>query len=161
MKVVRNTEEMSTMKVRLLAVTFGFFLAAGGAYAGPTPGGPDSDGDGVENAFDNCVSVSNASQTDTDHNGCGDACTQSIDCDFNHDKAVGSPDFAILRSHFGQSVTPGTNGDFAAATPNSPPNGSVGSVDFAKLRSQFGHLVGPSGITNAQCDTATCRCTPQ
>src|SRR5215510_12467796 len=33
-----NTEEMITMKVRLLAVTFGFFLAAGGAYAGPTPG---------------------------------------------------------------------------------------------------------------------------
>src|SRR5215471_3476686 len=157
MNGARNTEEMSTMKVRLLAVTFGFFLAAGGAYAGPTPGGPDTDGDGVENAFDNCVSTANASQTDTDHNGCGDACTQDITCDFNHDLTVGTPDFTALGMNFGMTVPVGTNGDCA---PNGG-DGVVGIGDFALFGMEFGHTVGPSGITNAQCDPSTRRCTPQ
>jgi hypothetical protein len=34
----------------------------------------DSDGDGVPNTEDNCISVSNADQTDTDGDGAGDAC---------------------------------------------------------------------------------------
>ncbi|MES2885759.1 MAG: thrombospondin type 3 repeat-containing protein, partial [Pseudomonadota bacterium] len=38
------------------------------------PGGPDSDGDGVADVSDNCVDASNASQTDTDADGLGDAC---------------------------------------------------------------------------------------
>jgi len=94
------------MKVRLLALTFGFILAAGGAWAGPTPGGPDTDSDGVENAFDNCRDTSNASQTDTDHNGCGDTCTQSIVCDANGDTTVGLPDFLALGMEFGHTVGP-------------------------------------------------------
>lgn len=145
------------MKVRLLAVTCGLFLAAGGAYAGPTPGGPDSDGDGVQNAFDNCVSTANASQTDTDHNGCGDACTQSIDCDWTGDTTVGAPDFSIFSMNFGMNVAVGTNGDCAPAGGD----GTVGAPDFSLFSMQFGHTVGPSGITNAQCDSSTCRCTPQ
>ena len=35
---------------------------------------PDIDGDGLANAADNCPSVANANQADTDHNGQGDAC---------------------------------------------------------------------------------------
>ena len=142
------------MKVRLLAVTFGFFLAAGGAYAGPTPGGPDSDGDGVENAFDNCVSTANASQTDTDHNGCGDACTQTITCDWTGDTTVGGPDFLIFGMNFGMTVPVNTQGDCNG-------DGIVGGPDFLNFGMQFGHTVGPSGITSAQCDPSTCRCTPQ
>ena len=144
------------MKVRFLAVTFGVFLAMGDAHAGPMPGGPDSDRDGVEDAFDNCVSVANASQVDSNHDGCGDACTQTITCDFNGDKAVGSLDFLILRTHFGMNVMqPGTLGDCK------PGDGGAGTTDFAKLRFEFGHQVGPSGITTEQCDPSSCRCTPQ
>ena len=41
------------MKVSLIALAFGFFLVVGlplTATAGPTPGGPDTDGDTVEEA---------------------------------------------------------------------------------------------------------------
>ena len=146
------------MKVRLLALTFGFILAAGGAYAGPTPGGPDTDGDGVENAFDNCVTTPNENQTDTNHNGCGDACTAVITCDSTGDTTVGIPDFLALGMNFGMSVSPpGTQGDC-----NQPvPDGVVGIPDFVQLGMELGHTVGPSGITSAQCTPSTCRCTPQ
>jgi hypothetical protein len=156
MEGARSTEEMSTMKVRLLAVAFGFFLATGTAYAGPAPGGGDSDGDTVENAFDNCTTVSNAAQTDTDHNGCGDACTEALGCDTNGDTAIGAPDLAAVQAGFGMTgCTPITcpgdcNGDTA-----------VGAPDLAALQSTFGNVTGPSGITNAQCDPNTCQCTPQ
>ena len=146
------------MKVRLLALTFGFLLASGAAWAGPTPGGADSDGDGVENAFDNCRDVANASQTDTDHNGCGNTCTGNMACDFNNDLLVGVPDYLAMAGNFGMAVSPpGTQGDCA------PPggDGQVGVPDFLAVAGGFGQTVGPSGITNAQCTPSTCRCTPQ
>jgi hypothetical protein len=157
MNGVRNTEEMIKMKVRLLAMAFGFILAAGGAWAGPTPGGPDTDCDGVENAFDNCVNTPNANQNDTDHNACGDACTQNIACDFNADTTVGAPDFLTLGMNFNMNVPTGTNGDCAPGGGD----GVVGAPDFLLLGMNFNHTVGPSGITNAQCTPSTCRCTPQ
>jgi hypothetical protein len=158
MEGVRNTEEMSKMKISLLALAFGFFLCAGTAYAGPTPGGADTDGDGLENAFDNCTVVSNTNQIDTDHNGCGDACTQNIQCDFNADKAVGAPDLVTVSSNFGMVGVPiGTLGDCAVGAGD----GVVGAPDLIKVSSTFLNMVGPSGITTAQCDTSSCICTPQ
>jgi hypothetical protein len=38
------------------------------------PASPDSDDDGVPDHIDNCPFVANADQTDTDHDGAGDAC---------------------------------------------------------------------------------------
>ena len=146
------------MKVRLLALTFGFLLASGAAWAGPTPGGADSDGDGVENAFDNCTNTPNASQTDTNHNGCGDSCSGNIACDATGDTTVGLPDFPVLGMNFGMSVAPpGTQGDCSPTGGD----GVVGLPDFLALGMTFGQTVGPSGITNAQCTPSTCRCTPQ
>ena len=132
-------------------------LWTGAAAAGPTPGGPDSDSDGVENAFDNCTQTPNPSQTDSDHNGCGDACTQPITCDVNGDKTVGLPDCLVQFSNFGMSVPTGTLGDC------DPPGGDglIGIPDFLAIGREFGHTVGPSGITSAACDPSTCRCTPQ
>lgn len=36
--------------------------------------GDDADGDGINDAFDNCINVANADQNDTDGDGTGDAC---------------------------------------------------------------------------------------
>jgi len=38
------------MRIGLLALALGAFLVASQAYAGPVPGGPDNDGDTVEDA---------------------------------------------------------------------------------------------------------------
>jgi Tol biopolymer transport system component len=38
------------------------------------PASPDADGDGVPDQLDNCPTVANADQTDTDQDGVGDAC---------------------------------------------------------------------------------------
>jgi hypothetical protein len=156
MEGARSTEEMSTMKLRLLTLTFGFLLASGTAFAGPTPGGLDGDGDTVENAFDNCTLVTNTNQADTDHNACGDACTESILCDANGDTLVGGPDLLALGMNFGMTGCPGgcggadCNGDT-----------TVGGPDYLVMGMEFGNSVGPSGITTAQCDPPTCICTPQ
>ena len=45
----------------------------------PSSGGNDIDGDGVDNTLDNCPLVSNASQTDSDLDGTGNACDLDTD----------------------------------------------------------------------------------
>jgi len=97
------------MRADLIIWTFGFFLVAGlplGATAGPTPGGPDTDGDGVEDAFDNCTTISNPGQEDADHDGCGDACDPPLLCDANNDGIVGGPDFVQMSLEWGQQKGP-------------------------------------------------------
>jgi len=88
------------MKISLMALVVGFCLVAGlplTATAGPTPGGPvGTDGDGLEDYFDNCYLVSNPSQKDTDHDGCGNAC----DADYNNDGVVNGSDTSIFISSF-------------------------------------------------------------
>lgn len=49
-------------------------IAAGGMSNGTCSQGPDADGDGVSDAIDNCPNNANPTQTDTDHDGIGDAC---------------------------------------------------------------------------------------
>lgn len=62
-------------------------LELGDGASNPIFREPDSDGDGVPNTKDNCVSVSNADQKDIDKNGLGDACE-----DFDGDSVVNSKD---------------------------------------------------------------------
>lgn len=148
------------MKVRSLALVLGSGLALAialplAATAGPTPGGANSDGDTIEDAFDNCRLVDNEDQADSDRNGCGDACTQNIAGDTDGDTIVGAPDFLALGMQFGNTGCGTVNPPCSADLDN---DGTVGSPDFLLLGMTFGNQVGPSGISNAQCDPTTCRC---
>ena len=142
-------------------VVLGLLAALGlplAAMAGPTPGGADTDGDTVEDAFDNCTTTANPTQADADRNGCGDACTEDIAGDANGDTAVGTPDFLLLGQQFGNTGCGNPNPPCSADL-----NGdtAVGTPDFLLLGSTFGNVTGPSGIPTAQCNPSTCQCTPQ
>jgi len=56
----------------------------------PPPPPPDTDGDGTEDALDNCPAVTNADQADSDANGIGDAC-QDTDADGTLDTTDNCP----------------------------------------------------------------------
>jgi len=149
------------MKVRLMALLFALSLVLGlplAASAGPATGGGDTDLDGVENAYDNCVATGNAAQLDADHDGCGDTCTEPVSCDTNGDLIIGVPDFVTLSGEFGNNCN--TNPSLSCSA-DCNGDGLVGVPDFVTLSAEFGNQVGPSGITTAQCNPATCQCTPQ
>ena len=63
----------------------------------------DSDGDGIDDSIDNCVSVSNADQVDTDSDGIGNAC----DADDDGDNVIDSQDAFPLDQRYSKD----TDGD--------------------------------------------------
>src|SRR5262245_23694974 len=56
-------------------------LSPARADAACDPGGPDGDGDGIQDQCDNCLQTPNPAQTDTDGDGAGDACDIDDDND--------------------------------------------------------------------------------
>jgi hypothetical protein len=150
----RDAEENTEMKVSLLAMSFGFLLVLPlAASAGPLPGGADSDSDTVEDAFDNCTTVSNADQADADHDACGDVCDASITCDSTNDGVVGAPDFAAFVSQTGNNCNANPSLDCSADCDGDL---IVGAPDFAIFATESGNSVGPSGITNPSRDPEGC-----
>jgi hypothetical protein len=154
MQQLRHTEEKRIMKIKLTALVAGFALAVGlplAAMAGPLPNGTDTDGDGVEDQFDNCSSGTfgvNPTQKDVDHDGCGDSC----DADFDQNGSSGLTDFGILKNSFQTSVgNPAYN-----ASADMDCNGAVGLSDFGAFKNEFQTTAGPSGITNAGRDATAC-----
>lgn len=92
----------------------------------------DSDGDGIADVFDNCLSVPNPAQRDTDYDGFGNRC----DADFTNAGTVNFADLAFFRQQFG------------GADPDADLNGD-GAVNFADLaifRQLFGLPPGPSSL---------------
>jgi hypothetical protein len=96
----------------------------------------DVDGDGVLDPVDNCVTMTNADQRDTNGDGFGNRC----DPDFNNNGITDSQDGALLKAVFGQAGFPDRdlNG-----------NGIVDSQDGAILKSYFGKPPGPRGAAVA------------
>jgi hypothetical protein len=112
----------------------GFVICDLGAFESSTPP-PDADGDGVPYGSDNCVSVFNPDQRDTNADGFGNAC----DPDFNQDNVVNAVDLGHLKSLFFQAdADADLNGD-----------GVVNAVDLGTLKSRFFKPPGPSGLTCA------------
>ena len=149
-------------RLRLTALAFGFCLAVGlplAAMAGPTPGGADTDADGVENAFDNCTARANPTQVDTDHDGCGQFC----DFDWNNDGLVKAGEVALAASQAGSAAcgSPACPGPpFNCCVCDFNQDGACKAGEVASIAAAAGSKPGPSGITNAVCKTNRCQCTP-
>ena len=91
----------------------------------------DTDGDGIPDSRDNCITTKNPDQKDSDGDGYGDAC----DGDANNDGIVNSIDLALIRASFGLRDNPRAdlNGD-----------GVVNALDLALVRKLFATRPGPS-----------------
>ena len=101
----------------------------------------DSDGDGVDDADDNCSEEPNLPQIDSDMDGYGNRC----DGDYDNSGFVGSGDFDLFRAAF-QSVLgdPGYNPAIDFDSDN-----AIGSADFNFFRRAFQDAPGPSGLACA------------
>ncbi|MFK8014140.1 MAG: DUF5060 domain-containing protein [Gammaproteobacteria bacterium] len=93
----------------------------------------DTDGDGIDDANDNCTLAVNPSQRDTDGDGFGNVC----DADFNNDQIVNVVDLGLLRVDFfaNGDLDTDLNGD-----------GVVNASDLGLLRDLFLQPPGPSGV---------------
>ncbi len=101
----------------------------------------DQDGDGIDDASDNCLAVANADQLDSNQDGYGNRC----DADFDDDGDVGLSDFALLKLSFGtRTGDPGWNPAVDASG-----DGVVGIDDFGFFRKAYGSPPGPSGLACA------------
>ncbi len=97
----------------------------------------DTDGDGVADSDDNCTTVANADQRDTNNDGFGNRC----DGDLNDDCIVNPVDLGILKSVF---FTNDADADFDG-------DGVVNAVDLGIFKSLYFQSPGPSGVTD-DCD---------
>lgn len=95
----------------------------------------DADGDGVEDAVDNCPTVANADQLDSNGDGFGNLC----DADLDNDGLVGALDIAAFKSAFGTSGA-NLDSDFNG-------DGWVNTLDLAIMKSLVGK---PPGAMTAR-----------
>jgi CSLREA domain-containing protein len=113
---------------------------AGGStseFSVPFPAQPDTDGDGVPDATDNCQLRANAGQCDSDSDGYGNQC----DGDFNNNGFTNSQDYILFRAQLGQ---PSAGPTYTQADLNC--NGFVNSQDYILFRALLGQPSGPSGL---------------
>ncbi len=96
---------------------------------------PDTDGDGVPDATDNCTLVANPTQCDSESDGFGNHC----DGDLNNNTFTNSQDFVLFRAQLGQ---PSVDPTYNQADLNC--NGFVNSQDFVLFRGLLGSPPGPS-----------------
>jgi len=92
----------------------------------------DIDGDGVLLDVDNCLTVSNPDQRDTDGDGFGNYC----DADLNNDNIVNAIDLGMFRSrYFSTDVDADFNGDEI-----------VNALDLGMFRQMYFKQPGPSAL---------------
>ncbi|MGI0149732.1 MAG: DUF7450 family protein, partial [Thermoplasmata archaeon] len=109
-------------------------------FCAPVEKSPDSDGDGVVDAEDNCVDVPNPGQVNADGDAFGDAC----DCDFDNNGICGFSDFNVFLACFGQTVPgAGPADDPLCEESDMDDNGIVGFSDFNLFLAGFGGAPGP------------------
>jgi len=102
--------------------------------------GADGDGDSVADNADNCTSVANASQCDSDNDGFGNRC----DGDLNNNGFTNAADNTLFRNELGQPSSPPT---FNEADLNC--NGVVNAQDTTIFTPMLSFPPGPSGLSCA------------
>lgn len=98
----------------------------------------DSDGDGIDDAADNCTAIANAEQIDSDGDGYGNRC----DGDYNNDGSVDAADFAIVHNAFGAVEG---EGDYLPAADHDS-DGVIAGSDLSAHHGFNGQPVGPSAL---------------
>jgi hypothetical protein len=98
-------------------------------FSGPAWAG-DLDADGISDAADNCASVANAGQQDTDLDGAGNAC----DFDYDNNGQVDDADADLLRAAFGTG--PGDPGHSDAF--DADDDGVIAGSDWAAFARAMG-----------------------
>jgi len=132
---LKFVEPLSTMQSSPVDLTTSFFECCGNGFRDqPFISGSiapfDGDGDGVPDAADNCLAVSNADQRDTNSDGFGNRC----DPDLNNDCTVDFLDVAIMKQVF---LASDLDSDFDG-------DGFVGFLDLGILKGFFLGSPGPS-----------------
>lgn len=117
-----------TTKTRFCLFSFMVLLWSQSALAQNTW---DSDGDGIDDNFDNCTLVFNPEQHDSDHDFKGNMC----DADFNNDQVINTIDLGILRDNF---FTDNALTDINA-------DGITNVADLGLLKAMYFEVPGPTG----------------
>ena len=140
--MIRNIIVLGCTALLTIGLSFGAFAGAA----------PDSDADGVPDAYDNCTTTPNgptlstfplcSGQQDEDTNGYGNPC----DTDVDNDGATGLSDVGIVLNALG---TLGGNTDFNC-------DGGTGLDDVGTILNQLGNLPGPSGLACAAPTATNC-----
>jgi hypothetical protein len=112
-----------------------------GGRVGVLGGESDSDADGVADAEDNCLEISNADQADADLDGFGNAC----DADYDNDGSVGLGDFGIFSAAYGATASD----DHYDARADHDANDVVALDDFGTFSQLWESAPGPSGLSCA------------
>jgi hypothetical protein len=133
------------------SATLGFFKTVGSqnipGVQVPSSAGPDTDGDGVPDASDNCPLVSNANQLNTDGDAQGDAC----DTDDDNDGLADGSDNCPLVSNASQLNTDGDAlGD--VCDPDDDNDGVVDGSDNCPLISNANQLNTDGDALGDVCD---------
>jgi len=133
---------VEAVKITLFALALCLPVAA---FAGPAT---DTDGDGVADVIDNCVSISNAGAAgcDSDLDGYGNIC----DGDFNQDLVTDGVDFSpvFLADFIAGSMGTNTDGNPDGSDMNC--DGAVDGADFAPaFINQF--VQGSPGTSGLSC----------
>jgi len=97
----------------------------------------DTDADGINDHDDNCRTVSNASQVDSNGDGFGNRC----DGDLNNNNATNAQDYVLFRQQLGQTSSPP---NYNAADLNA--NGAVNAQDYVLFRGLLGSPPGPGKL---------------
>ena len=88
---------------------------------------PDGDGDGVEDALDNCPAVANPTQEDSDADGTGDA------CDSTPFPPTAAADLSVTLADSADPANVRTQYNYTVSVTNSGPDTATGVTTLTKL----------------------------